>query len=263
MQAAFSNRAPEKRLSAAFTTAIHLALLALLLSFRPDFAEPVEPAPPLAIDLVPAPPPEARVVEPVPIEEAQSGAASAPSGQRAHRTEPGAPAPRKVREEMDRTMGPVPVASFPPGPASAVGMARDGEAGTGQAGAGAGAGGGGSGTGSGTGSKAALDAPHWIIKPTFSQMELHNPPQAAVERISGTAILACRVDSHQRAHHCRVVSETPRGYGFGRAALATVRMGRMSPVKRNGIPLYEAWVRIPVTFHNCGDGEPGCVDSRD
>jgi hypothetical protein len=37
MQAAFGSRTPERRASAAFTIAIHAAILALLLTLRPEF----------------------------------------------------------------------------------------------------------------------------------------------------------------------------------------------------------------------------------
>jgi TonB family protein len=260
MAAAFARSAPERRMSAAFTAAIHAALLAALLTFRPDFEEPAEPARPLAVDLVPVPPPEPPVVEPMALEEA----ASTPDRRPAGRPDPGSPA-KALRQDMDRTLSDAPSPTFPPGPAPGTGTAPDGEEGPGQAGngAGSGAGGSGSGNGSGGGVKVALEAPHWVTKPSRDQMEQHNPPRAATERVTGTAVLACRIDSRQRARNCRILSEAPRGYGFGTAALATVRLGRISPAMRDGLPAYEAWVRIPVTFRNCGAGEPGCVDSLD
>jgi protein TonB len=90
-------------------------------------------------------------------------------------------------------------------------------------------------------------------------MEEHNPWQALLEGITGTVVLACRIDVRQRARNCRVLSETPRGYGFGSAALAVVRLGRISPAMRDGLPVYKAWVRIPVTFHNCRKTDSDCV----
>jgi protein TonB len=281
MQAAFANRGPERRASAAFAIAIHVAMLALLLSFRPEFAVPVEPAPPLAVDLVTAAPPEAPVARPKPIEEEPARTSSTLLLQRPGGSEAGPPAPREKREDMDRTISPFAVAAFPSGPAPATGIAPDGVIGAGRAGDGDGTGAGGRGTGTGTGTgsgsgpgsrpasgsrttpKAALEAPRWISKPTFDQMELHNPWRAVVERVSGTAILACRVDSRQRARRCRILGETPRGYGFGAAALETVRLGRIAPVTRGGVPDYKAWVRIPITFHNCKKSDPGCSDSLD
>jgi periplasmic protein TonB len=278
MQAAFANRAPERRMSAAFAIAIHVAMLALLLSFRPQFSLPAEPAPPLAVDLVPAPPPEAPVVEPKPIEEEPARTSSTLSLQRPGGSESAPPAPRELREDMDRTITPFAAPAFPSGPAPATGIAPDGVAGTGRAGNGDGTGAGGRGTGTGTGTgsgsgpgsrpgassqEVALTPPRWIRKPTFRQMEMYNPPRAIGERVSGTAILACRVDSGRRARRCRILSETPRGYGFGTAALNTVRLGRIDPAMRGGLPDYKAWVRIPVTFRNCAAGEPACVNSLD
>jgi hypothetical protein len=192
MQATFANRSPERKMGAAFTVAIHIALLAALLTFRPDLAEPVEPERSLAVDLVPAPPPEAPILEPVPVEQAPSTA----SRQSAAAAEAGAPAPETARQEIDRTAAVAPAASFPAGPAPSAEPGSAGTAGTGLAGdgAGSGPGPGGSGTGAGTRARAAFDPPSWIAKPTFSQMALHNPRRAARERVSGTALLACRVD---------------------------------------------------------------------
>lgn len=278
MQAAFASRAPERRTSAAITLAIHAAMLALLLSFPPSFDEPMDPVPPLAVDFLPAPTLEAPV-EPKPIEEEPARTSSTLSLQRPGGSEAGGRAPREKREDMDRTISPLAVAAFPSGPAPATGIAPDGVAGMGRAADGAGAGAGGRGTGSGTGTgsgsgpgsrpsartsdEVALTAPRWISKPTFDQMALHNPPRAVAARVSGTAILACRVDSRQRARRCRILGETPRGYGFGAAALETVRLGRIAPVTRGGVPDYKAWVRIPITFHNCKKSDPACVDSLD
>ncbi|HYW16765.1 MAG TPA: TonB family protein [Allosphingosinicella sp.] len=283
MQATSASRAPERRTSAAITIAIHVAMLALLLSFQPSFDEPMDPAPPLAVDFLPAPPPKAPVVEPKPIEEEPTRTSSTLSLQRPGGSEAGGRAPREMREDMDRTITPLPVAAFPSGPAPATGIALDGLAGLGRAtdGAGIGAGGRGTGTGTGTGSGSgpgsrpapasgartshdvAPTAARWISKPTFDEMELHNPRRAIVQRVSGTAILACRVDSRQRARRCRIVSETPRGYGFGAAALETVRLGRIAPVTHGGVPDYKAWVRIPITFRNCKKSDLACVDSLD
>ncbi|HEX8466184.1 MAG TPA: TonB family protein [Allosphingosinicella sp.] len=280
MQSAFSDRAPEKRASAVFTAAIHIFLLALLLNFRPAFDKPMDTGRPLAVDFLPAPPPESPLFEPKVIEEEPARTSSTLSLQRPGGSEAGSPAPREEREDMDRTISPLAVAAFPSGPAPATGIAPAGTAGMGRAvdGAGTGTGGRGTGTGTGTGSGSGtgsrpasgaratpkdLQAPRWISKPTFSEMELHNPRRAVVQRVSGTAVLACRVDSRQRARRCRILSESPRGYGFGAAALETVRLGRIGPAMRGAIPDYKAWVRIPITFHNCKKDEPACIDSLD
>ena len=46
------------------------------------------------------------------------------------------------------------------------------------------------------------------------------PPQAYQAHISGHVILACHVDRFGIAEACDVASETPKGWGFGQAALA-------------------------------------------
>jgi TonB family protein len=45
------------------------------------------------------------------------------------------------------------------------------------------------------------------------------PPDALAKGVAGEAALRCDVDRHFRPIKCKVLSETPQGYGFGEAAL--------------------------------------------
>ncbi|HEX8226094.1 MAG TPA: hypothetical protein VF605_19985 [Allosphingosinicella sp.] len=45
--------------------------------------------------------------------------------------------------------------------------------------------------------------------------------------------------------------------------MAAVRLGRINPAMRDGVPDRKAWVGIPVTFRNCGDRRQDCVSSVD
>lgn len=56
-------------------------------------------------------------------------------------------------------------------------------------------------------------------------------PARALEReISGSAVLSCTSRVDGSVANCRVVSETPAGMGFGRAAIRVVQRAQLSPV---------------------------------
>ena len=56
-------------------------------------------------------------------------------------------------------------------------------------------------------------------------------PVRALEReISGSAVLSCTSRADGSVENCRVVSETPAGMGFGRAAIRVVQRAQLSPV---------------------------------
>jgi protein TonB len=131
--------------------------------------------------------------------------------------------------------------------------------GTGEAGPGVGAAAGpGAGGEGGSRDPDTLAAPDWVTKPSFEEMMRLNPRWAQVEGVSGGAVLACRIDKRKKAHSCRVLSESPKGYGFADAAVRAVKLGRLKPPGANGLPQYRAWVRIPIHFRNCRDKESGC-----
>lgn len=116
----------------------------------------------------------------------------------------------------------------------------------------------GPGTGSGNGvAGGELDGPgpldvlrkaDWVWKPGDSALQPFAPRQAVEKRISGKAVLACRVLLSTRVHDCRVIAESAGGFGFGKAALTASRIFRVHPPRRNGKPLNDAWVGIPVVW---------------
>lgn len=77
-------------------------------------------------------------------------------------------------------------------------------------------------------------------------------PQSAIRRTGGgvavthgTAVLDCQVKPDGGLDRCRIVSETPSGYGFGAAAKRMAERGR---VRVADLPPGETTVRLRVPF---------------
>jgi len=70
---------------------------------------------------------------------------------------------------------------------------------------------------------------------------------------AGKVELVCSVAPEGRLHDCDVEAEHPRGQGFGRAAVASMRDARM--VVSPGGPRPGHRVRATITFWN-GRGQP-------
>ena len=69
-------------------------------------------------------------------------------------------------------------------------------------------------------------------------------PQVAVDRrLNGEAIVRCRLLKNDLLRSCRLVSETPRGVGFGPAAIIMARKGWITTLRRAG---EEAAARVDV-----------------
>lgn len=195
----------------------------LLVQLLPEARPTPEPAPP-------KPPPLMEKVRP---ERAAAAAAPAPVS---------APAPASL---VDHT----PVADAPPAPATAPVGSTGTSAGSGSAGGSGGSGTGGSGAG-GSGTGGGLSPPSWVVVPGYRELAPHNPVVARNQKINGTVLLACHGTVQKRLTGCRVVYESPKGYGFGDAGLASARSFRINPPMRDGRIDEAAWIGIPVSFNN-------------
>jgi protein TonB len=216
---------------AAGMTAGALALLALGLSMH---AIRVNQRAPLVVDLLPA---EERVPPPEPVR-------SPPRHETRHRVE--APAPARLAAAPAQRMETAFVVSAPPVPPAATGSAAGGT-GTSAGGNGNGPGGGGPG---GNPPPAAMRPAEWVVQPSNAQLMPYNPPRAAREYVNGVADLSCKVLRTQRLKDCRIVSERPRGYGFGRAALNAAPIFRINPPMRGDMALEDERIVFSVAFNN-------------
>jgi protein TonB len=225
-----------RRAGTGLTLALHAAALCLLFLYRPAFPAEDRAESPLQVLLEPVPPPvEVRVTTPP----TRSRAAAPAPTHRALR-----PGGGGKSEALDLTPTPLPTFSVPvsvPVPTAGTGSGQGDGSGSGSdtgAGDGAGASGGGS----------VRDA-DWIVKPE-DKMPKFNPWRARAKGVSGDVLLHCQVAPDSTARNCRIVHESPGGYGFGEAALKVSRYFRLSPPMVNGAPRYEIWVPIPIAWFN-------------
>jgi len=88
----------------------------------------------------------------------------------------------------------------------------------------------------------------WQRKPSGRDLEDLYPPEALASRLSGQALVACKVDVAGVLRDCFVTDESPAGYGFGAAALKMSTKFRMKPPTENGAPIDGERVIIPINF---------------
>lgn len=197
-------------------SAAHLLVFAVIARTQPDIPTP-SPAPPIEVvlfRLTPPPPPPPPSLAPTP--DPGGGKPAAPS--RVHLPprpvlQPELIAPPLPAPEPALVIGAAPVASPTPG--------------MGQGGTGEGTGtGDGDGDGSGSGGTGAR-----LIRGASSAEILSVGPRLprGVRRPPGRASVNCVIRVDQRLDDCRLVEETPAGFGFGEQALRAAAFFRWNP----------------------------------
>ncbi|MGH6971438.1 MAG: TonB family protein [Caulobacteraceae bacterium] len=93
-------------------------------------------------------------------------------------------------------------------------------------------------------SPARLENPHWL--PTARFVWAY-PDRAARKGVGGSALLDCLVRDDGRLT-CDLISETPHGYDFGKAAVAMATLFRVSPRSCSGEPAVGRWLDVPINF---------------
>ena len=87
----------------------------------------------------------------------------------------------------------------------------------------------------------------WVAKPSGEDVADAYPPLANTFGIAGHATLICKVATTGRVGDCRVTEETPKGWGFGAAALKVAPLFQMAPSTVGGSATVSD-VRIPIRF---------------
>lgn len=94
-----------------------------------------------------------------------------------------------------------------------------------------------------------ISNPTWLSKPTAAQLGRLYPNRAAERGVRGAATMECRVMASGAVTNCMVVRESPAGYGFGEAALASTRYFKLNPRTVDGQAIEGAKVMIPMGFN--------------
>lgn len=90
--------------------------------------------------------------------------------------------------------------------------------------------------------------PDWLVKPTGDDVSEHYPVLASQLGITGVATVTCGVSASGVLVNCEVVSEAPKGLGFGKATLEMTPLFKMTPQTVNGKAGDGGQVRIPLHF---------------
>lgn len=244
----------------ALTVAVHTILLSALLAYRPLLPVDQVAAEPLRVTLLanppvatpPVPPPVLRVVE-EPLPARRQALSADREARRPEHEVPGAPGGGRP-ERADRTLALLPwdvpvllgATTLGSGVGDGLGDGRGSGTGSGPVGVGLGSGGGG---GGGVGGEPPLEPQfaEWIVKPDHL-VPRYYPEDAKEKGSSGTVMLTCLVDEENRVHRCKVLKESPRFVGFGKATLRLSKHFRVKPPMVGGMPRYDVPVRIPVVM---------------
>ena len=213
----------------------HVGVIVALSRLSPEL--PVTPQPPpMEVVLVAPPVPPPPPPPPVPVQTGGGGAPAAPS--RVHLPPP------PVRPRPPEITAPPQPAPEPP---LVIGVAPDATPapGQGQGGQGTGTG---DGQGAGAGSGQGGTPPRLVRGPSSADLRREHPPAAFRARQGGRGEVSCVIRADTTLEACRLVRETPPGYGFGEAALRAARYFRLQPPTRDGVTLAGERVTFGVEF---------------
>lgn len=103
-------------------------------------------------------------------------------------------------------------------------------------------------TGAHAGPARVIQHPDWLEKPTADDMEYLYPAKARTEFVSGRATIVCEVTAVGSLVQCVAKSESPKGYGFGEAAVSLGGIFRMKPKTIDGHPVDGGVITVPIIF---------------
>lgn len=89
--------------------------------------------------------------------------------------------------------------------------------------------------------------PHWVRRP--ANLQAYYPRRALQRNVEGVVQLDCRVTTTGNLQ-CLVISESPAGWDFGRAALRIAADHQMVPATRDGVPVEGRYqMRVPFRLN--------------
>jgi protein TonB len=91
--------------------------------------------------------------------------------------------------------------------------------------------------------------PQWLKRPGASEFARFYPDRAQRMEQEGSATITCGVTAAGSLTDCRLVRETPDGFGFGAATLKLAQYFKMSPRTVDGQPVEGGQVTIPIRFN--------------
>jgi TonB family protein len=95
----------------------------------------------------------------------------------------------------------------------------------------------------------AVRGPDWVRLPSGEDVARYYPTFAQWFGKEGRAVIRCQVTAAGTLTGCSAVHETPRGWGFGRAAVRMSVLFRMRPAAdAAGRPVEGAQITIPIRF---------------
>ena len=97
-----------------------------------------------------------------------------------------------------------------------------------------------------------ITEPDWKRIPSSSDLQAIWPAEATRQGVSGKARVVCDVTVEGLTDRCRLISEYPKGVGFGPAAIQATRYFAMKPETVDGVPVGGASVVIPFNFVSSG-----------
>jgi TonB family protein len=98
------------------------------------------------------------------------------------------------------------------------------------------------------GRAAVVTHPDWVRLPNADELAFAYPELARLLAIEGKAGLRCDVTAAGDLDHCVALDETPKGLGFGAAALTLAHTFHMRPKMVDGWPVTGGVVTIPLRF---------------
>jgi periplasmic protein TonB len=91
-------------------------------------------------------------------------------------------------------------------------------------------------------------SPDWERLPTRGEAAMVYPAAAVDAGASGKTVIRCGIKAGGLLTNCNVLTQTPAGLGFGRAALMVTRYYKLRPTLADGRPVDGFSIEIPMTW---------------